>query len=267
MQYYELNKENSKQREGCPVSELAGKKALVTGGSSGIGLAIADALAKEGAEVFIVGRRQDVLDEAVAKIGVNARGVAGDVTRLGDLRDIFATVRRATSRLDVLVCSAGSTGGGSLETCTEEAYDALMDLNVKSVFFTVQQALPLLGEGSSLIVVGSVTDSITIPGGGVYPASKAALRSFVPTWANDLAPRGVRVNLLSPGVTETPLLDRLQSTPEGHARFDELIATRTAMKRRGRAEEIASVATFLASERSSYMTGGVLYVDGGMSTW
>ena len=249
------------------MAELTGKKALVTGGSSGIGLAIADALAREGAEVIVAGRRQDVLDKAIASIGERASGIAADVTSQADLKDLFGAVKAQAGHLDILVCSAGSTGGGPLETCTEEAYDALMALNVKSVFFTVQHALPLLAHGASLIVVGSVTDTITIPGGGIYSASKAALRSFVPTWANDLAPRGIRVNLLSPGITETPLLERLQSTPESLSRFDDLIANRTAMKRRGQAEEIASVASFLASDRSSYMTGGTLYVDGGMSTW
>lgn len=249
------------------MGDLTGKTALVTGGSSGIGLAIAADLAKEGAEVVVVGRRRAVIDEAVAKIGPRARGIAADVTSLAALKDLFGTLKGEVPRLDVLVCSAGTTGGGPLESCAEEAYDALMDLNVKSVFFTVQQALPLMGEGGSLIVVGSVCDTLTVPGGGIYSASKAALKSFVATWANDLAPRGIRVNLLSPGVTETPLLDRLQSTPEGQSRFDALIATRSAMKRRGRAEEIAAVATFLASGKSSYMTGGVLYADGGMSTW
>jgi NAD(P)-dependent dehydrogenase (short-subunit alcohol dehydrogenase family) len=165
------------------------------------------------------------------------------------------------------VCSAGSTGGGPLETCTEEAFDALMDLNVKSVFFTLQKALRLLRDRASVVVIGSVADTITLPGGGVYSASKAALRAFVRTWANDLAPRGVRVNLLSPGITETPLLSRLQSTPQSLAGFDHLIAHRTALKRRGRAEEVGSVAAFLASDAASYVTGGVIYVDGGMAGW
>jgi NAD(P)-dependent dehydrogenase (short-subunit alcohol dehydrogenase family) len=249
------------------MGDLAGKSALVTGGSAGIGLSIAQALAAGGAQVAIAGRRQEAIDTALASLGPAAKGFACDVTRLADLKAMFGQLKAAGRGLDVLVLSAGSTGGGPLESCTEEAFDALMALNVKSVFFTVQQALPLLNEGASLILIGSVCDTITLPGGGVYSASKAALRAFVATWANDLAPRGVRVNLLSPGITETPLLDRLQATPESMARFDGLIANRTALKRRGRPQEIADVAAFLASDRSSYMTGGVIYVDGGMSTW
>lgn len=249
------------------MTELAGKTALITGGSSGIGLAIAEDLAKQGATVIVVGRRQTVIDNAIAHIGGSARGIAGDVTRQPDLKSMFGALESEGVKIDILVCSAGTTGGGPLESCTEDAYDALMDLNVKSVFFTVQHALPLMGEGGSLIVVGSVCDTLTVPGGGIYSASKAALKSFVATWANDLAPQGIRVNLLSPGVTETPLLDRLQATPEGLSRFDQLVMTRSALKRRGRPKEIAAVATFLASDKASYMTGGVLYADGGMSTW
>jgi len=249
------------------MAGLQGKTAVVTGGASGIGLAIAEALVREGAQVAVVGRRQAALDEAVAGLGPQACGIAADVTRLDDLKALFAEIEVRFGALDVLVCSAGSTGGGTLDTCTEEAFDALMDLNVKSVFFTLQQALRLLRQPASVIVIGSVADTITLPGGGVYSASKAALRAFVRTWANDLAPRGVRVNLLSPGITETPLLSRLQATPQSMAGFDHLIANRTAMKRRGRAEEVAAAAVFLASDAASYVTGGVLYVDGGMATW
>lgn len=249
------------------MAALEGKTAVVTGGGSGIGLAIAEALVREGAKVAVVGRRQAPLDATAAALGPAAVGIAADVTRMADLKALFGEVRSRFGGVDILVCSAGTTGGGPLDSCTEEAFDALMDLNVKSVFFTVQQALPLLRDPASVIVIGSVADTITLPGGGVYSASKAALRAFVQTWANDLAPRGVRVNLLSPGITETPLLDRLQGTAESMDRFDSLIASRTALKRRGRAEEVGAVAAFLASEAASYVTGGVLYVDGGMATW
>lgn len=246
---------------------LEGKTAVVTGGSSGIGLAIAQALAQEGARVAVVGRREAAVHVAAAAVGSGAIGIPADVTRMADLERLFGEVGETFGGLDILVCSAGSTGGGPLDSCTEEAFDALMDLNVKSVFFTAQKALPLLREGASMIVIGSVADTIVLPGGGVYSASKAALRAFVRTWASDLAPRGVRVNLLSPGVTETPLLERLQSTPESVQGFDYLMAQRTALKRRGKAEEVAAVAVFLASDRASYMTGGVVYADGGMHNW
>ncbi|MDB5447164.1 MAG: 3-oxoacyl-ACP reductase [Phenylobacterium sp.] len=246
---------------------VEGKVAVVTGGSSGIGRAIAERLASEGAQVVIVGRRPDLVEEAVAAIGPQATGLAADVTKVSELERLFGQVKERFGAIDVLVSSAGSTGGGPLDSCDEAAYDALMDLNVKSVFFTVQQALPVLRPPASIVVVGSVADSITLPGGGVYSASKAALRAFVQVWASDLAPRDIRVNLLSPGITETPLLDRLQSTPESMAAFDSLIANRTPMKRRGRPQEVAAAAVFLASDQASYVTGGVLYADGGLHNW
>lgn len=249
------------------MARLDGKVAVVTGGSSGIGLAIAQGLAADGARVVIFGRRQGALDQAIQAIGNDIIGVCGDATRMEDLDRLFGVVADRFGGLDVLVSSAGSTGGGPLPTCTEEAYDALMDLNMKSVFFTAQKALPLFRRPSSLILIGSTADTITLPGASVYAASKAALRAFVRTWASELADLGVRVNLLSPGITETPLLERLQSTDQSMAAFDAMIAARTPMKRRGRAEEVASVASFLASEGASYMTGGVVYVDGGSANW
>lgn len=249
------------------MGALVGKNAVVTGGSSGIGLAIARAMASEGARVAVVGRRQSLVEEAAHEIGGGAIGLAGDVTKLNDLERIFAAVGERFGKLDILVCSAGSTGAGPLQTCTEEAFDALIALNVKSVFFTAQKALPYLNDQASIVIIGSVADTITLPGGGVYSASKAALVAFARTWANDLAPQGVRVNVLSPGITETPLLDRLQGSDASMAAFDSLIANRTALKRRGRPEEVANAAVFLASNASSYMTGGVIYADGGMATW
>ena len=249
------------------MNKLAGRTALVTGGSSGIGLAIGAALANDGAKVALVGRRQTLVEEAAAGIGRGAFGIAADVTKLADLDRAMAIAGERLGKLDILVCSAGSTGAGPLQTCTEAAFDELIALNVKSVFFTAQKALPLLNNPASVIIIGSVADTITLMGGGVYSASKAALLAFARTWANDLAPQGVRVNVLSPGITETPLLDRLQATDQSMAGFDALIANRTAMKRRGRPEEVAAAAAFLASDDSSYMTGGVIYADGGMATW
>jgi NAD(P)-dependent dehydrogenase (short-subunit alcohol dehydrogenase family) len=249
------------------MGAVEGKVALVTGGTSGIGLAIAERLAAEGARVVVVGRRRERVEAAERAIGANAAGRVADVTRTEDLAELFDGVQAKFGGLDILVSSAGTTGGGPVESCTEEAYDALMDLNVKSVFFTVQKALPVLRAPASIVVVGSVADSITLPGGGVYSASKAAVRAFVQVWASDLAPRGIRVNVLAPGITETPLLDRLQSTPQSMAAFDALIANRTPMKRRGRAEEVAAAALFLASEQSSYVTGGAIYADGGLHNW
>ena len=249
------------------MANLRGKTALVTGGSSGIGFATAQGLAQAGARVAIVGRREAQLRDAAARLGHDVTALAADVTRGADLDKLFEAVKTTFGALDILVCSAGTTTATPLGHCTEKDFDAIFDVNVKSIFFTVQTAAPLLNTPSSVIVVGSVCDTITIPGSSVYAASKAALHGFVRCWAAELAPRGVRVNGLSPGLTETPLLARLQERPEVMAHFDAMVATRTNLKRRGRAEEVAAVATFLASEDSSYMTGGFLYADGGMHGW
>jgi NAD(P)-dependent dehydrogenase (short-subunit alcohol dehydrogenase family) len=244
---------------------LTGKTAVVTGGSSGIGLEISRVLARAGARVVIFGRRRQVLEEAAASIGNGADFVEGDVTRVADIERLFDHVRTKYGRLQILVANAGSAGGGSLTTGTEQEFDDLMALNLKGVFFTVKNALPLLEAPASVVVVGSVASAIALPGGSVYSASKAAVRSFVRTWGVELAPAGIRVNLLAPGITETPLLDRLQSREGGQEGFDRLIAERTPMGRRGRPEEVAAAALFLCSPQSSYTTGGVLYVDGGLA--
>ena len=249
------------------MGRLTGKVALVTGGSAGIGLGIATRLAEDGAQVVIAGRRQSAIDEALPRIGNGAIGIAGDVTVMADLDRMFATIEDRFGGLDSLVLNAGGVGAGPLQTCTEEAFDALVTLNLRSVFFATQKALPLLRNPSNIVLIGSVADQIVVPGGSVYAATKAGVRAFARTWAEDLAPQGIRVHLLGPGYTETPLFERLTETDLGRARFDEMVEQRTSLKRRGRPEEVGAVAAFLCSDDSSYMTGGAIYVGGGAENW
>ena len=249
------------------MGKLSGKVALVTGGSAGIGLGIATRLAEDGAQVVIVGRRQSAIDEALPRIGRDAIGIAADVTVSADLDRMFAEVSERFGGLDSLVLNAGGVGGGPLESCTEEAFDALFALNTRSVFFATQKALPLLRDPSNVVIIGSVADQIVVPHGSVYAATKAAVKAFARNWAEDLAPRGIRVHLLGPGYTETPLFERITATDEGRARFDEMVGQRTSLKRRGKPEEIGAVAAFLCSDDSSYMTGGAIYVGGGAENW
>ena len=247
------------------MAVLSGKVAVVTGGSSGIGLAIARGLAEAGARVVIFGRRQSALDAARSTLGPDALAVAGDVTSLADLDRLYATVRAQCGAIDMLVANAGSAGSIPFASCTEAEFDDLMALNVKGVFFTVQKALPLLRAPASVVVVGSVAGDITLFGSSVYSASKAAVKSLVQTWGAELGRQGIRVNLLAPGITETPLVDRLQARDGGVEAFDAMIDARTFLGRRGRAEEVAAAAVFLCGPGSSYMTGGAVYVDGGMA--
>jgi NAD(P)-dependent dehydrogenase (short-subunit alcohol dehydrogenase family) len=247
------------------MGKLDGKVAVVTGGSSGIGFEIARALAAEGARIVIFGRRKEALTKAVQSLGGNVLGVCGDVTRVGDIDHLYEQVRSECGGLDIVVASAGSAGPTPLATCTEKEFDDLMALNVRGVFFTVQKSLPLLRAQASIVVIGSVAGEITLSGASVYCASKAAVEALVRVWGSELGPLGIRVNLLGPGVTETPLVDRLQAHDGGMDAFDAMIKTRTFLGRRGQAAEIASAALFLCSPDSSYMTGGAIYVDGGMA--
>lgn len=256
--------ENQMERD---VGKLTGKVALVTGGSAGIGLGIAARLAEDGAQVVILGRRQSAIDEALPRIGNGAIGIAGDVTVMADLDRAFAEVKKRFGGLDSLILNAGGTGGGPLQTCTEEAFDGLIALNMRSVFFAAQKALPVLRDPSNIVLIGSVADQIVVPGGSLYSATKAAVRAFARCWAEDLSPLGIRVHLLGPGYTETPLFERLTATEQGRARFDEMVQQRTSLKRRGRPEEVGAVASFLCSDDSSYMTGGAIYVGGGAENW
>ena len=239
------------------MGKLQGRVAVITGGSTGIGLATAKLFVKEGAYVFITGRRQKELDEAVKAIGSNVTGVQGDVAKLADLDRLYDTVGRAKGRIDIVFANAGVAEFAPLGRITEEHFDKLFNINVRGTLFTVQKALPLLNDGGSIILTGSVASVKGTPAFGVYGASKAAVRNFVRAWTVELKDRRIRSNVLSPGPTETPILD--QQPADAIAR----IVSTIPMGRMGEADEIANAALFLASDDSSFVTGIELFVDGG----
>ncbi|MCM3808446.1 SDR family oxidoreductase [Streptomyces sp. DR7-3] len=243
---------------------LEGKTALVTGGSTGIGLAGAVRLAAEGAHVFITGRRKTELDAAVEAIG-SATAVVGDIADLADLDRVYEAVRDRGQGLDVLFANASVAEFVPLEQITEEHFDTLFGINVRGTLFTVQKALPLLNDGASVILNGSTNVDVGDEAFGVYAASKAATRSFARTWANELKGRGIRVNAVTPGPTDTPGLSGLAPDPEQAAGLRQHLATQVPLGRLGRPEEIAAAVAFLASGQSSFITGSSLYVDGGLN--
>ncbi|MEW1722568.1 SDR family oxidoreductase [Streptomyces sp. NPDC093109] len=242
-----------------------GKTALVTGGGGGIGLASAVRLAAEGAHVFITGRRKTELDAAVEAIGPSATAVIGDISDLADLDRLYDTIRGRGQGLDVLFANASVAEFATLEQSTEQHFDALFGINVRGTLFTVQKALPLLNDGASVILNGSTNVDSGTEAFGAYAASKAATRSFARTWANELKGRGIRVNTVTPGPTDTPGLSALAPTPEQAAGFREHLASQVPLGRLGRPEEIAAAVVFLASGQSSFITGSSLYVDGGLN--
>jgi NAD(P)-dependent dehydrogenase (short-subunit alcohol dehydrogenase family) len=247
------------------MGRLEGKIAVITGANSGIGLASAKRFVAEGAHVYITGRRQDELDKAVAAIGAGVTAVHGDVSHLGDLDRLFATVRAERGRIDVLFANAGLGAAAPIGAITEASFDLVFDVNVKGTLFTVQKALPLMQAGGSIILTGSTTGSMGTPAFSVYSATKAAIRNFARSWALDLKGAGIRVNVLSPGPTETPgLLNGLARSGRQDAMIAGLIA-QTPIGRMGLPEETAAVALFLASDDSSFMTGSEVFVDGGMA--
>ena len=237
--------------------KLEGKIAVVTGGTEGIGLATAKLFVKEGAYVFITGRRQKELDEAVKAIGSNVSGVQGDVAKLADLDRLYETVAKAKGQIDIVFANAGVGEFGRFGCVTEEHFDKLFNVNVRGTLFTVQKALPLLKDGGSIILNGSSANIKGTPAFGVYAASKAAIRSFVRTWTSDLKDRHIRSNVVSPGPIDTPLTNRLPA--DALAR----IVSTIPMGRMGKPDEIAKAALFLASDDSSFVTGIELFVDGG----
>jgi len=245
------------------MGKLDGKTAVITGGASGIGLAMAKRFIADGAFVFVFGRRQSALDAALAELGPQAIGVRGDTTSLDDLDRLFETVKSEKQTLDILVANAGVGDFAPLGDITPEHYAYAFDVNVKGTLFTVQKALPLLKPGASVILTGSTVGVMGTPAMSVYSASKAAVRNFARSWALDLKGTGIRVNVLSPGATETQkLMDMFETT----GAQDEIVSgfrQNAPLGRMGEPSETAAVAAFLASDDSSYMTGGEVFVDGG----
>ncbi len=245
------------------MKRLEGKVAVVTGGTSGIGLATARRFVEEGAHIFITGRRKAELDAAVKQIGKQATGVRGDVASLSDLDSLYAEVKRQQGRIDILFANAGTAELAPLGAIAEEHFDKIFSVNVKGLLFSVQKALPLFRDGGSIILNASIVASKGLEASSVYSATKAAVRSFARTWTVDLKGRGIRVNAISPGPIDTPGINNLGSTMEQIEEFKKNIVATVPMGRMGDPDEIAKAAVFLASDDSSYVTGVELFVDGG----
>jgi NAD(P)-dependent dehydrogenase (short-subunit alcohol dehydrogenase family) len=243
-------------------NSLEGKIAVVTGGSTGIGLGIAKRFVSEGAQVVITGRRQAELDAAVAEIGSEASAVRADVSVLADLDALYEEVGKRHGRIDVLVANAGGGSLMKLGEITEDHYDTTFAINVKGVLFTVQKALPLMKQGGSIIVTGSTTSIMGTEAFSVYSGTKAAIRNFVRSWILDLKGSGIRVNVLSPGPIDTPALRGVADQAEG---LLDYFATQIPLGRIGDPDETGKVAVFLASDASSFVNGAELFVDGGLA--
>jgi NAD(P)-dependent dehydrogenase (short-subunit alcohol dehydrogenase family) len=246
------------------TSKHHGKIALITGGTSGLGLATAQRLAVEGARVIVTGRRQPALEAAVEQIGHNATGIRGDISNAADLDRLYSTVKKQVGRLDILFANAGGGEFRPLGDITEEHFDKTFAINVKGTVFTVQKALPLMPAGSAIVINGSMVSVKGLPAFGVYAASKAALRSFARTWSVDLKGRGIRVNAVAPGTIVTPAYkSELGLSDEQIEGFKNQAAALAPLGRTGTADEIAKAVSFLASDDASYITGIELFVDGG----
>jgi len=240
------------------TGKLTDKIAVVTGGSSGIGLGIAKRFAQEGARVFITGRRQSQLDEAVASIGGDAAAIKGDTSNLADVDRIYATLKAQAGRIDVLAVNAGVYEIGTFGEITEQHFDKTFNTNVRGLLFTVQKALPLLSRGASVILTGSMVSIKGFASCSVYNASKAAVRSFARTWIVDLKGRDIRVNVLSPGYTATPGLSHFMTDEERASAIASV-----PLGRIGTPDDLGKAAVFLASDDSAYVSGIELFVDGG----
>jgi NAD(P)-dependent dehydrogenase (short-subunit alcohol dehydrogenase family) len=256
---------NESTDEYRPTGRLKGKIALITGGNSGIGLAAASRFVAEGAFVYITGRRQEQLDQAVQAIGRNVVAIRGDISNLKDIDHIYSVIGEKQDHLDVVFANAGLGTFEALGKITEQGFDQAFDVNVKGTLFTVQKALPFLSKGASIILTGSTTGVKGTAGFSVYSATKAAIRNFARSWALDLKGSGIRVNVLSPGATGTPgLMDLLASTGFQEEALQQFSA-QSPLGRVGHPDEIAAAAVFLASSESSFMTGSEIFSDGGMA--
>ncbi len=247
------------------MNKLAGKVAVITGATSGIGLETAKLFAKEGAKVVLTGRRQKELDEAVKNIGDNVIGVQGDVANLASLDKLYTEVSKTFGNIDIIFANAGVAQVRPFPDANEAHFDTLFNINVKGLFFTIQKALPYLNQGSSIILNASVAASTANPGFSVYSATKAAVRSFARTLTLELKDRKIRINAISPGPIETPIFDKIEMSKEQIAQFAEHIQQEVPLGRFGKPSEIAQAALFLASDDSSYITGIELFVDGGLA--
>ena len=247
------------------MNKLQGKVALITGGTTGIGLATAKAFQQEGATVIITGRSADTLATAQQELGPKAVVIRSDTSKLADINQLVAEVKQKFGRIDILFANAGIARFADFESSDEAFFDAHFNTNVKGLYFTVQKALPLIPSGGAILLTSSVVSKKGMPQTSVYSATKAAVRSFGRTLANELAGRGIRVNTISPGPIETPIFAKAELPPEVQAQFRESITQSVALKRMGEADEVARTAVFLASADASFILGTELFVDGGMA--
>ncbi|MFL6476245.1 MAG: SDR family NAD(P)-dependent oxidoreductase [Nitrososphaera sp.] len=248
------------------TKRLDGKIAVITGGNSGIGLATAQRFVDEGAYVFITGRRQSELDVAVKQIGKNnVTGVQGDVSNIADLDRLYDRVKQQKGRIDVLFANAGIIELAPLGSITESHFDKIFNINVKGLLFTVQKALTLFQDGGSIILTGSIGGSKGYEGSNVYSATKAAIRSFARSWTVDMKQRKIRVNVISPGVIDTPMTSSMVQSEELGEQLKTNLVSAVPLGRMGNPNEVAKAVSFLASDDSSYVTGIELFVDGGMA--
>ena len=247
------------------TGRLAGKTAVITGGTTGIGRAAAEAFLAEGARALITGRSPDKTSAAISALGENASGIAADSTRLSDLDRLAEEARSTLGTIDILMVNAGNGMFAPIGNVDEDLFDKQFDLNVKGAFFTVQKLLPLINEGGSIILTGSSVHGKGAPGGSLYFASKAAVRSFARSLAAELGPKGIRVNALSPGITPTAFFQNSNAPDETYDQFEAMAGHGSPLGRAGTADEQAAAAVFLASDDSRYMTAGDLVIDGGWS--